>query len=462
MVSFLVRFGVRCGLTLAACLSWAGVAAAEVTLVEKDGWTFSADGRINGFASIGWGDDFPEPTPNPAGVDQPQHTVLGGAGQQTRQANSDNRYFAARFRNGFVGNVLGFSLKRNVTDTTTVKGYIGLWSVIESYRRARRATADIEVREGFMNFDGPWGSLIAGRTLGFFGRISTEINFLYGHNYGLGYPCGDERGPTCGHIGTGVMFPGFSPGFLYSTPSLAGLKLHAGLYDPVRLLGAWNRATLPRPEGGLTFEQKLSDTMMFKLGVEGVFQQVSKVEVTDADGAGPEPLVRKLEKTSVWGAAAGGRFEAGPFRIGLAAFRGKGLGFYYALQNSPAVFDTTTQELRSFTGLYGQTALALGDFHVAVGAGRVTADQLQIDVENPLISTVKAQTGLSAGVFYRISDSLVLGLDYFRFMTNWWGAANSIYGTDAMGNPAVVRQPGVMTPEKQTVSYVNVGATFQW
>ena len=45
-------------------LSWLLVstsAKAEVTLVEKDGWTFFADGRINASSASGKADGFPEP-----------------------------------------------------------------------------------------------------------------------------------------------------------------------------------------------------------------------------------------------------------------------------------------------------------------------------------------------------------------------------------------------------------------
>ena len=121
-----------------------------------------------------------------------------------------------------------------------------------------------------------------------------------------------------------------------------------------------------------------------------------------------------------------------------------------------------TNELRHFSGGYAQAALVFDPWHFAVGAGRVTADQLAVDVENPAISSVKSQTGLSAGVFRRLSDSLIVGIDYFYFRTDWWGAANSIFGTDASGAQVVVRQPGVVTPEKQRVDYVNLGATFHW
>ena len=51
------------GLILAAS-TLGRTARAEVVLVEKDGWRFSFDGRVNAILSVGVGDDFPVATPN--------------------------------------------------------------------------------------------------------------------------------------------------------------------------------------------------------------------------------------------------------------------------------------------------------------------------------------------------------------------------------------------------------------
>ena len=446
----------RATFALGLCLSWPGVARAELTLVERDGWSFFTEGRINTFASLGFGDEFPPASPNPSGG--PAHSVvgetaLGAAGQNTDQDDAANQYFAVRGRNGFLGSILGLGLRRKLSETTSAKGYVALWAHAETYNRDRTNFSDVDVREGYVTFEGPWGSLTAGRSLGLFGRISTEIDFNYGHNYGLGYPCGDAQGPTCGHIGTGVMFPGFAAGFQYSTPALAGLRLHAGIYDPVRLLGAWNRAAIARPEAALSFEQKLGAVSLLKLQVEAMLQPVSRLQ-TSATRPGEQT---QLDDT-VWGVAAGGRIEAGPVRVGAAAFRGKGLGQYYALQNSPVAFNPVTYEIRSFTGLYGQAALMLGKLQLSAGAGRVSIDQLETDKRDATISNAKSQTGISAAAYYSLSESLVLGLDYFRFQTDWYGAPNST--VDAAGRAVIL--PGVIAPERQVVSYVNAGATFHW
>jgi len=425
---------------------WSAAARAELTVAEKNGWRLYTEGRINTFASLGFGEDFPTPPPG-SSYSIVGEGAPGAAGQNTEQDDVDNEYFAVRGRNGFMSTILGLGMVRDLTPTTKVRGYIALWGHAESYDRSRSYTSELDVREGYVNFDGPWGAFNAGRMLGLFGRISTEIDFNYGHNFGLGNPCGDIQGPTCGHIGTGVMFPGFASGFSYATPKLAGVQLQVGIFDPVRVLGAWNRAPMPRPEGALTFEQKLGATNLLKLQLEGMWQPVARGTVDEAG-------VADTVTSKVWGAAAGGRVEVGPVRFGAAAFMGQGLGQYYALQNSPVAFNTSTKELRFFKGLYAQAALVLGRVQLAAGAGQVRVDELDADKTNGSLSNAKSQTGLSAAVYYGLSDNLVLGLDYFRFQTDWYGAP--------IVDPTTMAVTGRHAPERQVVNYINAGATYHW
>ena len=192
------------------------------------------------------------------------------------------------------------------------------------------------------------------------------------------------------------------------------------------------------------FEQRFSPTFLLKAQVEGMYQ--------------PMAILGAERTDQVWGVAGGTRVEAGPIRLGLSAFRGKGLGVYVALQNSSSSFNNQTKELRIFTGLYAQAAAVFGPLQVSLGAGRVIDDQLPADKIDASTSGLKAQTGASLGVYYRLTDNLVLGADYFRFQTDWWGAPNSTL--DDMGN--VVILDGVLTPEKQVIHFINTGVTFQW
>jgi hypothetical protein len=444
-------------------------ARAEVTLAETNGWTFFADGRINGFLSAGFGDAFPKPIPPPvdpiSGLGtRGSYTVLGASAGWTVQAprfEQGGSYFASRARTGFVGTIFGFGLKRDVTDTTTAKGYIGVWTTIEALNRDKLQTQTTDVRVGYVSLDGPWGGLLAGRDLGLFGRTSTEIDFLYGHNFGLGLPCMDVGGnPTCGHVGTGVIGAGFGAGMVYSTPVLGGLQLKAGLYDPVRLLGAWDRAAILRPEAQLSWQTGLGETGLLRFAVEGIWQSLESTI--------SEPTLQDIS-TSVWGVAGGGRVEAGPVRFGAAAFHGRGLGFYTALQNDLVVFDgagsgglSIAGDLRTFTGYYGQGALVFGPLQVSLGAGTVQVNQLPQDEVNPNLSTYKSQTGLSTALYYSLSDNVVVGLDYFRLMMRWYGARNNHFQDPANGDLTIVLDPGVINEEALDINFVNAGVTFHW
>jgi hypothetical protein len=433
-------------------------AVAELTIVDTHGWTFFTDGRVNAFLSQGFGDDFPQPTFNPnvdpSGNPGPQHTVLGSGAPFTAGYWSDQgangRYFGSRVRSGFLGSILAFGIRRRVSETTEAMSYVSLWGTAESFARdrtqdfGRSTTKTFDMREGWVRFGGPWGALTAGRQSGLLGAISTEIDFLYGHGYGLGLPCVDAFYPACGHIGTGALDPGFAAGFVYASPPVAGLNVSVGLYDPTRLLDAWERTPFPRVEGAVSAERALAKRVRFKLAAEGMYQYMA--------------IVDSPRTNEVWGAAAGGRFEAGPIRLGAAAFRGKGLGIYYALQNEGSTFTTVDRQLRSFTGLYAQAAVVLGREQVSAGAGRVLVDQLPEDKTDATTSWLKSQAGVSLCVYHALTDNVVVGVDYFRFQTNWWGAPNST--RDLTG--AIVILPGVLSPERQVINFINAGATFRW
>ena len=219
MLDNLKRHGVRVGFPLLACLFWARGASAEVTLVEKDGWTFYANGRVGAFVSLAFGEDFPEPTPPLPGPDptmaspNPTHALGGASGPGTfgwasnYQRDEEGNVLAMRVRSGTVSNVLGFGLKRAINKGTTVNGYIAIWTPIESIGRDKWRPIDADVREGYFQVEGNFGTVTGGRFQPLFGRTSFEVDQLYGHGYGVGFVCNDEEGPTCGQVGLGAIDP---------------------------------------------------------------------------------------------------------------------------------------------------------------------------------------------------------------------------------------------------------------
>jgi hypothetical protein len=414
---------------------WPRVAQAEIEIAEQKGWTLSMDGRFNAFLSYGFGDGYPSPA-DPAG------SIAQGSGLRGEPGLEDgsNKIQSFRVRSGFLGNILGFGIKKHLNDDTTLRGYMAIWSTIET-NHTRYVPISADVREGYMKIEGPWGSVLAGRALGLFSRGSVEIDFSYAHGYGLGYPCNvDKWGPTCGHIGFGVLFPFFASGVVYATPSLAGLTLTTGVYDPVVMAGKWDRTGLPRVEGELAFDTALGTMGKAHVFATGVWQKLGRL---NSD-----------QSTEATGGAGGARFELGPVRIGGAAHYGKGLGFFYALENSPASFYTALGSeppevdgtLRTFDGFYAQGAVVLGRVDLAVGYGLARVRMLDLDrnrqdcsdPNRSCYSLPKQQAGISAGAFYHIDENLVFGLDFFRADFAWYQG------------------------EKQGVNFVNAGLTMPW
>jgi hypothetical protein len=345
------------------------------------------------------------------------------------------------------GNILGFGLARKISDTTTVRAYVSIWSTVESLGEDKWAPVTAEAREGYLSVNGDWGMVKVGRMLTWLGRSSYDIDTAYGHGFGVGLPCTDALGPACGHIGTGALMPGYSAGLSYATPSLGGLRLHAGIYDPIVFgEGSWTHAPFVRPEGAITFDRPIGETARIKFGVEGLYQPLSRLDM-DASG---NPV--KLS-TSVWGASGGLRVEAGPVRLGVAGFRGKGLGLFYALQKTQATEDQT-HELRMFTGVYGQGALVFGRLQLMGGFGMSLVDQTPNDKVNGTLSVIRYQRGISGGLWFHATPNIVVAFDYFNFAAGWWGAP--------VVDPATMQASGHLAAEKQLVHFANAGVTYYW
>jgi hypothetical protein len=437
-------------------MGWSRVAAAEIELAEKDGWTFTFDGRVNAFLSGGKGDNLPLGTVDPT-TGTVTHTVMGqgsmGPGNGLAdvgwpgnygQMDANNNYFAMRVRSGMYGNILGFGIARKVGEDMTVKGYVSIWSTVESLGYDKWSQLNAEAREGYFNLNGRWGTFTAGRTLGWLGRMSYEIDTSYGHGYGVGLPCTDALGPACGHIGTGAIFPGYGANLAYATPNFGGLQLHVAAFDPV-VFGNnpsdWSHASIVRPEGSLTFDRPIGESTRIKIGVEGLWQPVSRC--SDATCT-----MSKLT-TSVWGAAGGLRVEAGPVRLGVSGFRGKGVSLFYALQRSSATEDNSPdRQLRTFTGFYTQGAIMVGRFQLAGGFGMSLVDQTTFDKTDTTMSVIRYQRGISGAAYYYATDSIVVGLDFFNFAAGWYGAP--------------LAAGGKLAGETQVLNFVNAGVTYHW
>ncbi len=405
--------------------SWAHRASAEVKVGESDGWSFWTDGRVNAFL-------------NYTNAEQIPNNVLPGSWFDSTQLNSSGRLVSFRIRSGFVGAVLGFSVKKDLTEDTKLSTHIAIWGIAES-ARDKGGSVTPDMREAYAKIDGPWGGVLAGRTLELFSRGAIQLDFNYGHGNGLGNPCNiDSIGPTCGHVGFGVIFPGFGAGIVYNTPELSGFKLTAGMYDPAVIGGNYTATPLPRLEGEAEFNKAFSSGKVH-LFVNGEWQKVYQ-QYSGVQGQPPVPQAGHEaypDSVTSRGVGYGGWLEISALALGFASHFGYGLGMTYAFENTPTTTNTTTGELRKFDGYYVQGRVAVGpvDLMAGYGISRVFAQPTDVALTSSLI---KSQTGISAGINYHVAKPLILDLDFFNASYKWY------YG------------------QSQTANFLNAGLTALW
>ena len=429
---------------VSGCL-WTATASADVDIYNDKGWRVYTNGRVGAFGSYTFGDGYPVPAPGSGGE------IGSGLTGAPAITDDKNNISSTRIRSGFVGSILALGAEKHLTPETTLGSYFAIWSGIQG-DHSRFHPVSPDVREAYLKVNGPWGSVLAGRSLGLFGKTSTEIDFKYGHGYGLGFPCDVDNTAlaSCGQIGFGVLFPFFSAGIVYASPSLAGFTLSAGVFDPVILAGTWELTPLPRPEGQLAYDHPIGNLGSVHLAVEGLWQRVGESTTSRTADAS--------------GIAGGGRLEIGRFRLGVAGHYGTGLGFYYPLFDGqeatyaalPSDPPDLNGKLRTYSGYYGQVMVVLGnngpdpvDVHhprVDIGAGYGDAHLYQIDGLDvnrtdgqPANNNLpKDQIGINGEVYYHIDENLVLSADYFRANFTWYDGG------------------------KQGVNTMNVGLTMVW
>ena len=443
-----------CLTVASACLLLSEAASAEIPLGKVGEWEVYTQGRVNAFLSYITGDAYPVPPVDEATGMPIMRPIIPGGGLETLadripetdaagdpipgRAGSIRKW---RLRSGYFPNILGIGVRSQVAEELKLSGVLAIWGTIESTGQRKYFPVYADFHEAYMKLEGSWGSVTAGRALSLFSRGITEVDYLYGHGYGVGYHTNlGDTGPTGGMIGFGVLAASYNPGFYYTTPSLGGFRINIGLYDPVEYTSSWNRTETPRPEVELTYD---IETEAFKTHVfaNGVYQKLYK----DNDARQSETIT---------GVGGGLRLEFGPIHIGGGGHYGKGIGLFRALDAEGSLGSTLAgpannvdpntmaevgdpNELRTFDGYSVFLQYAPGSFDINLAFGQSRAHLLDIDKVLP-DSLIKTQTGISAGFVYHVSKNLHLDVDYLRAMFRWYQG------------------------DKQDVNFINAGATIDW
>ncbi|MEP6652835.1 MAG: porin [Myxococcales bacterium] len=399
---------------LAASVFATREAAADIPLVKANGWDVFLDGRLNTFASVSAGDAQP-------------NGVAPWQGIEDRAAGTDN-IGMSRIRSGFITNVLGLSLTKQLTPRLKVTGRFAIWAGVSQDRNKSDAPA-LDAREVYIRMEGPWGSVLAGRTLSLFERGAIMLDYDIHHAHGLGHPCAIRtvRGGACGFAGHGLLFPSFNAGVVYSTPDIRGIQVSVAAYDPATVSErSYERTPYPRTEFELTYRFR----RLFHVFADGLWQRIGS------------NLDSELNPDA-WGLAAGAGLELGRVALGVAAHTGQGLGLYVPMENSP-LFSDDNYVLRKSRGLVGMGSLTFGTTKIAGGVGVSQLMKTGFEPAGPLAITFPSQQlGVSAGVYHGISETLFLALEYFYGYYSW-------YDSTSAGTP------------RQGVNFFNAGVTLVW
>ena len=422
------------GATFVALLSVAGTARAEKVLLKDKDWEVYTDGRAAAFASYVLGDGAP--VTNGKMITMPDGTVVPeviNGGQWALPTKNDSatdqgKVNMMRVRSGFIGNTLGLGVRNQLLPDLKASAYIQIWAYVESDSRQKSNPNPADIRQGYAKIEGSWGSVIAGRTRTLFSRGATDINVMYAHRFGVGFPWDiANKGPTSGMVGFGVLGSGFAAGLIYGSPVLAGFQLNVGLFDPANLsAGGWSRTQLARPEGELTFEHALGTIGKIVLFGNGAYQKVYKNGYCV-----PSPMTGPCDD-AVAGFGYGGRIELGPVHLGAAGHYGKGLGLSYMLEQSQAATDPASF-LRAFDGYYAQGQVVLDKFDLFAGWGITRLFLSDMDKTLPQYSNIKHQMGINGGVVYNLSPNLHFDLEYMRAEGKWWLGEQQILNCFATG-----------------------------
>jgi predicted porin len=394
-------------------------AQASITLYEKDAWTLSIGGRAQGFYSFAAGDAVPKGEP----------AFLTGEGPIGAVGDGSGNFATSRMRGGWAASMFGLTVTNQVSDRLKVTGRLSFWFTVEGdqTKGAPNDDGSLDIRQGFVKIEGPWGGVLLGRNLGLHSRGSLlQDSFLSADEYSVGSPCNvTGLGITCGQVGYGVLMPGFNAGIVYNTPDLHGFVLSLGAYDPRRVgpegMGPQSYGQTPLPRFEFEALQHLEvRPLTLDLFLNGMWQRLVS---TGAD-----------DKLEAYGVGYGLRLGVGPLQLGFVGGWDHGGGMYVPLGD---VSIDSQGHLRDVETYWGQIMYSLGKVDLTGGVGVARMHATVTDEADPMLSLIKWHQGINGAVLYHLG-SVVLVAQYFRMAHQW-----------SLG-------------QRQVVHVFNTGATFNW
>ncbi len=369
-------------LSLALVVGIAQPAMAEIMLYDKDQTTFSADGYVNAFYVN-------------SSIDRPGE-----------QYDRDQ----ARVKMGFLPNWIGFNMTKQVEDLK-LGARSSFWVTINDSETNGTDTA-IDVRQFYGTVDGDWGQVLIGKDFGLFARSNILLDELLG-GYGqvsdtLGLV--DGGGVSFGNIGSGYPYPFPTSQITYRTPVMEGLRIAAGIMDPVDTNddSATGKAYQdnPRFESEVTYEFDLAGAKIYSW-INGAYQTSENTDDT-------------VDTVTSKGLGYGVQAKIADFTLVGSGFTAKGINPFFTNNLGEA-------SLRNMdsSGYLLQGAYRFGKNRIALSFGKTADDGNGLGV--------KADYETRAIAYTRdINANLRLIAEYNRFQIDGKEGVGSLEDTDTL------------------------------
>jgi len=361
-------------LCLGLAVGAASVAEAQLTMQMSNGWSFTFGGNVNAFLVYddvsGGGTDFfggKGATGIRTGL-LPAFAVLDAKG---KEGNTD---LGVHF--GFAPQIqCGYDTDRAGTSGSSVNG-----------QGHDCFGAQIDMRQVYLTVGGAWGTILAGRELGLFGRqniLNDQTLFGVG---ATGGPAGS--GTTLGRIGFGYIYPQFKAQMTYTTAAGRPFQLSIGLFQPATN-PPFVTIQLPRVEA------------------EGVWSSGNtKVWVGgEAQSNKTDPTVAGADASGfAWGGTGGFRFGTPMISVTATGYYGKGIGDILGfLGGAVGTGANGSDDLTKSYGGYGQvTVTPAGSKVTLAGSWGLSALKSASSLATPKNDRWLA----SGGVYYQATKSL--------------------------------------------------------
>jgi predicted porin len=414
---------------ITAVLVSAGSARADVTIYDKDGWSFYTSGLVAAhYQLVKGGAD-----PMFKGGLQP----AGGLVLDERSISDvrDNTITLSDVRSGFIGTQIGFGVNRQISERVRVTSFLAISMNGLNSNRGQNYQKDVDYREGWAAVESPYGTFKFGRMFGLFASSSAEVMLMAFH-YGVGDPCVINSSTiACGSSGAGPLYAGFDAAFRYSSPRFAGLQFQLAVADPDAGVGL-QMTPYPRVDAEVNLDQTFGPARLRLFGQS----MWDRIETSMMGLAG---MPGTLISHDVWGVMGTGLLNVGGFGLGGGGWTGKGIGERVPLEATdpanPLSFDKSpNKELRLFRGFYGNVQYDFQGTVLTGGGGVLFVRPTALDASDMAVNDVLKQQFEYHVTLSHKFDAIVLNAEYMRWTSEWHNG------------------------EKQVLNFMGAGANYVW